>query len=141
MKVGLGLLVVIVGCASDTSTSHPLRCSVDVDCDAGEICAGDASCRAPPDVRTIDVQWTVAGHSASQACTVEEVRVNFKTGPVPEPHTEFGHSPIACRAGAVTVVRVPYDYWIGGVYTLVPNWYGGDLPIGDDDTVAIDLPY
>ncbi len=88
--------------------AYPSGCESDAACGTGLVCARTGECLAPSQVRIVHTSWTLKGAAASVATCVNapDLSITFLSGD----GSEFGYTPVPCRAGKHTVDKFPLRY-------------------------------
>jgi hypothetical protein len=99
-------------------------CAKDEDCGSasqpGEVCASDATCWPPNELRTVTVNWTIGGQPANvTTCSAlpNELTVEFWIFGGANDTFSFFSPVVPCTAGTVVKNRVPPGYtnfWLVG---------------------------
>jgi len=103
--IATALLLACAGCPIQQGR----ECSVDLECDSGQVCARDHACAAPSEVRVVHALWTINGAPASiEACNGFDLFISF-FGDNQEADS-LGFDPVPCETGTFTVDKLPVRY-------------------------------
>lgn len=83
-------------------------CRDDADC-PGQVCARDRACYPADRVRFARVTWTVGGKVATSLSCGDLIELHLELATAAD-DDGFGFAPVACRAGAFTIDKLPTRY-------------------------------
>jgi hypothetical protein len=117
------------------------HCDTPSDCIGGNVCAADGQCRAPTDVSTAVVTWTIAGAVASATtCPRPSLRVGFVTG-LGRYQDEIIFAPVPCVEGKFTLINVPPYNEVELGYDIGDDFARAQFTApGSGGSTAFDLP-
>lgn len=99
------VLVLCAGCP----VQQGRECSVDLECDSGQVCARDHACAAPEDVKFVQARWTINGGPADvDSCQGFSLFISFFGNN--QETDSLGFEPVPCEPGQFSVDKLPVRY-------------------------------
>lgn len=134
MRLVIGLAVVaLAGCIGPSSSGE---CTVDTECEDGDVCARDKLCTAPANVRALTVTWTIRGAAADEtSCAAHpDLFLHFLGRDF---NDTIGFAPVPCRIGQFYIDKLPTRF--REVELGVDGGASQTRAIGSGSSVAVDL--
>ncbi len=133
-------IVLCVGIAAPGCIPH---CDNPSDCIGGNVCAEDGECRAPNELVTARITWTIAGAPAStMTCPTASLRIGFVTG-----YDRYGdpdelvYAPVPCAEGVFSISNLPSYQQVELGYDTGDSFAHGQFADSNGDGgAAFDLP-
>jgi hypothetical protein len=97
-------LVALAGCSGGHSSTS---CTLDTQCQSGEVCARDEQCSPASQVRALKITWTIRGAPASATTCASSPSFSLWFD---SPGLSFGFEPVPCMEGQFTIDKLPLDY-------------------------------
>ena len=103
------LLVGCLGPSGHRGSSEPGTCHRDSDCGGSDLCARNAACLPPSEIRAVYVIWTLNDTMTNPTtCTsIPTFEIEFLGSADDDP---LGYAPVPCAEGKFTVDKLPTSF-------------------------------
>jgi len=134
----LALVVLLAACGSSSSTQGE-PCTQDGECGGGNVCAANDFCDSSGDVRSVRIEWTIAGAPASATTCSAIPNLDLYFLPADNSQVSFGYAPVPCAEGVFTELKLPNIYTEVQLLDDVTQDFLGEGTIDSTSTVSVDL--